>query len=236
MKCCGLVNGKSDWGSKVPESCQCEATEQDCVAGVYSTVRREDALVSGNAFNYDIIIVSSIMLTSRLRCRPAALLGPHRRLHEGKPGGGAGNCLRHRRPAGQHTYTRTHTRLMSCRKWNVCPGKVQWLLAATRGQQSWLTTCHCVPFLQIFGMVMAMILYCQIGKKDAVTTAWRPPATPTPGHAPTPGHSWQWCMAQHVFFFFWQESWESVQMFCVQLLLFFSSPSLEKQPNFRRFF
>lgn len=26
--------------------------------------------------------------------------------------------------------------------------------------------------LQIFGMVFAMILYCQIGRKDAATTAW----------------------------------------------------------------
>lgn len=39
MKCCGLVNGKSDWGATVPDSCRCEATEEDCEAGIYAKVR-----------------------------------------------------------------------------------------------------------------------------------------------------------------------------------------------------
>lgn len=41
MKCCGLVKGKEDWGSQVPKSCQCEASDPDCKEGYYSTVRPE---------------------------------------------------------------------------------------------------------------------------------------------------------------------------------------------------
>ncbi|XP_034142582.1 tetraspanin-8-like [Esox lucius] len=29
-KCCGLINGPSDWGSAVPNSCQCDNTTQEC--------------------------------------------------------------------------------------------------------------------------------------------------------------------------------------------------------------
>ncbi|KAI4793147.1 hypothetical protein KUCAC02_032904, partial [Chaenocephalus aceratus] len=38
MKCCGLVDGPSDW-TKIPESCRCNATETDCTSNaIYKEV------------------------------------------------------------------------------------------------------------------------------------------------------------------------------------------------------
>ncbi|XP_071754185.1 tetraspanin-8-like isoform X2 [Centroberyx gerrardi] len=43
LKCCGVVNGPSDWGNSVPSSCDCKDTSQTCEAvggrQVYATVR-----------------------------------------------------------------------------------------------------------------------------------------------------------------------------------------------------
>lgn len=39
LKCCGLVNGKSDW-ENIPDSCRCNATETfKCESKYYETVR-----------------------------------------------------------------------------------------------------------------------------------------------------------------------------------------------------
>lgn len=88
MKCCGLVNGKEDWGGKAPDSCKCEATEEDCKEGYYSTP-----------------------------------------------------CL---------------NRIVDFMEGNL---------------EVVLGIAFAIAALLIFGMVMAMILYCQIGGKDAATTA-----------------------------------------------------------------
>uniref|UniRef100_A0A667XHY0 Tetraspanin n=1 Tax=Myripristis murdjan TaxID=586833 RepID=A0A667XHY0_9TELE len=42
LKCCGLLNGPSDWGSSVPSSCDCKDTSEACMTSgsrqVYKTV------------------------------------------------------------------------------------------------------------------------------------------------------------------------------------------------------
>ncbi|XP_041819571.1 tetraspanin-8-like [Chelmon rostratus] len=87
LKCCGLVNGPSDW-EKLPDSCRCNGTEPECKSSVYTT-----------------------------------------------------------------------------------PCSTQIIRLMEKNMEVVLGIAFAIAILLIFGMVFAMILYCQIGRKDAATTA-----------------------------------------------------------------
>lgn len=107
MKCCGLLNGQSDW-QQVPASCRCNATEPECPSTkIYSTVRAQlQRQLWAWCGCFQTAVGSSHFNMSW--SRPAALLHQDRPVDGEKLGGGAGNRLRHRHPAGQHTHTHTH--------------------------------------------------------------------------------------------------------------------------------
>ncbi|XP_037616243.1 F-box only protein 15-like isoform X1 [Sebastes umbrosus] len=89
LKCCGLVNGASDWGPTSPESCRCNATETNCgPSAIYTT-----------------------------------------------------------------------------------PCSTQVIKLMEKNMEVVLGIAFAIAILLIFGMVFSMILYCQIGKKEPVTTA-----------------------------------------------------------------
>lgn len=77
LKCCGLVNGASDW-DKVPDSCRCNATETECKAGVYSTpcatqitslMENNMAVVVGIAFAIAVLLISGMVFAMVLYCQ-----------------------------------------------------------------------------------------------------------------------------------------------------------------------
>ncbi|XP_070785301.1 tetraspanin-8-like [Enoplosus armatus] len=88
LKCCGLVNGPSDW-EKVPDSCRCNTTVSDCKSSAVYTTPCSSQIIRLMEKNMEVV----------------------------------------------------------------------------------LGIAFAIAILLIFGMVFAMILYCQIGRKEAATTA-----------------------------------------------------------------
>uniref|UniRef100_A0A8C2XQP7 Tetraspanin n=1 Tax=Cyclopterus lumpus TaxID=8103 RepID=A0A8C2XQP7_CYCLU len=77
LKCCGLVNGPSDW-DKVPDSCRCNATEPNCTSSVYSTpcstqiinlMEKHMKVVLGIAFSIAILLIFGMVLSMILYCQ-----------------------------------------------------------------------------------------------------------------------------------------------------------------------
>ncbi|XP_061920610.1 tetraspanin-8-like [Entelurus aequoreus] len=78
LKCCGLINGVSDWDT-IPASCRCTPTESDCSAtGVYSTpcssqiirlLERNMEVVIGIAFAIAILLIAGMVFSMILYCQ-----------------------------------------------------------------------------------------------------------------------------------------------------------------------
>ncbi|XP_042258574.1 tetraspanin-8-like [Thunnus maccoyii] len=77
LKCCGLVNGASDW-DVVPNSCRCNATDTDCKSGVYSTpcatqiirlMEKHMEVVVGIAFAIAILLIAGMVFAMILYCQ-----------------------------------------------------------------------------------------------------------------------------------------------------------------------
>nr|XP_046234806.1 tetraspanin-8-like [Scatophagus argus] len=78
LKCCGLLNGPSDW-QKIPDSCRCNATEPDCKSSaVYSTPCSEKIIqlleqnmevVLGIAFAIAILLIFGMVFSMMLYCQ-----------------------------------------------------------------------------------------------------------------------------------------------------------------------
>ncbi|XP_068442734.1 tetraspanin-8-like [Clinocottus analis] len=78
LKCCGLVNGPSDW-TKVPDSCRCNATETDCKSSaVYQTpcstkiielMEKHMEVVLGIAFAIAILLIFGMVFSMILYCQ-----------------------------------------------------------------------------------------------------------------------------------------------------------------------
>ncbi|KAM7367369.1 hypothetical protein PAMP_015274 [Pampus punctatissimus] len=78
LKCCGLVNGPSDW-QKIPDSCRCNATDTECSSSrVYSTpcstqvirlMEKNMEVVVGIAFAIAILLISGMVFSMILYCQ-----------------------------------------------------------------------------------------------------------------------------------------------------------------------
>ncbi|KAM6962121.1 tetraspanin-8-like [Tautogolabrus adspersus] len=78
LKCCGLVNGPSDW-NVVPASCRCNATETDCVPNsIYNTpcvikvvelMEKNMEIVLGIAFAVAILLIFGMAFAMILYCQ-----------------------------------------------------------------------------------------------------------------------------------------------------------------------
>ncbi|XP_042367431.1 tetraspanin-8-like [Plectropomus leopardus] len=78
LKCCGLVNGQSDW-VKVPESCRCNATESSCNAGTYYSTPCSEQIIKlmekhmevtlGIAFAIAILLIFGMVFAMILYCQ-----------------------------------------------------------------------------------------------------------------------------------------------------------------------
>ncbi|KAF7648331.1 hypothetical protein LDENG_00158550 [Lucifuga dentata] len=88
LKCCGLVNGPSDW-TVVPSSCECKDTSQACapVGGqqVYSTpcsvhiismMENNMVVVLGIAFAFAILLIFGMVFSMILYCQIGRKEGP----------------------------------------------------------------------------------------------------------------------------------------------------------------
>ncbi|XP_061570767.1 tetraspanin-9 [Cololabis saira] len=89
LKCCGLVNGQSDWEGKIPDSCRCNSTAILTCESVYYTTPCATKIIEVMENNMEVVI----------------------------------------------------------------------------------GIAFAIAVLLIFGMVASMVIYCQIGRKDGVTTA-----------------------------------------------------------------
>ncbi|XP_054615708.1 tetraspanin-8-like [Dunckerocampus dactyliophorus] len=78
LKCCGLVNGVSDW-DVTPASCRCTPTESDCDStGVYNTscssqivrlLEKNMEVVIGIAFAIAILLIAGMVFSMILYCQ-----------------------------------------------------------------------------------------------------------------------------------------------------------------------
>ncbi|XP_071398563.1 tetraspanin-8-like [Centroberyx affinis] len=89
VKCCGLVNGPTDWGSSVPSSCDCKDTSQTCEAvggrQVYTTpcmtfiisfMEKNMVVVLGIAFAIAILMIFGMAFAMALYCQIGRKDGP----------------------------------------------------------------------------------------------------------------------------------------------------------------
>ncbi|XP_070709941.1 tetraspanin-8-like [Pempheris klunzingeri] len=85
LKCCGLVNGPSDW-EKTPDSCRCNATETDCKSSaIYTTpcatqiirlMEKNMEVVLGIAFAIAILLIFGMVFAMILYCQIGRKDGP----------------------------------------------------------------------------------------------------------------------------------------------------------------
>jgi len=81
-KCCGLINGHIDWGSKVPSSCDCKDTTQKCtsvggkqvyetpcVKFVISFMEKHAVVVLGIAFGIAVLMLFGMAFAMTLYCQ-----------------------------------------------------------------------------------------------------------------------------------------------------------------------
>ncbi|XP_031671113.1 tetraspanin-8 isoform X2 [Oncorhynchus kisutch] len=81
-KCCGLINGPSDWGSTVPSSCDCVDTAQACQSAngrqVYSTpcvkfvtsfMEKNAIIALGIAFGIAVLMLFGMAFAMTLYCQ-----------------------------------------------------------------------------------------------------------------------------------------------------------------------
>ncbi|XP_071754184.1 tetraspanin-8-like isoform X1 [Centroberyx gerrardi] len=89
LKCCGVVNGPSDWGNSVPSSCDCKDTSQTCEAvggrQVYATpcttfiisfMEKNMVVVLGIAFAIAILMIFGMAFAMTLYCQIGRKDGP----------------------------------------------------------------------------------------------------------------------------------------------------------------
>ncbi|XP_071187846.1 tetraspanin-8-like [Salvelinus alpinus] len=82
VKCCGLINGPSDWGSTVPSSCDCVDTTQVCQSAdgrkVYSTpcakfvtsfMEKHAIIALGIAFGIAVLMLFGMAFAMTLYCQ-----------------------------------------------------------------------------------------------------------------------------------------------------------------------
>lgn len=120
LKCCGLVNGPSDW-KPVPDSCRCNATDTDCNGnGVYSTVSSRSSLKMsvGHQLKHKTTWCTVWLWVMTSLSPPAALLHPNHQSDGATHGGRDWNCICNRHPAGQHTH-KTHTHTCTCTRTGI---------------------------------------------------------------------------------------------------------------------
>ncbi|KAM8884424.1 tetraspanin-8-like [Synchiropus picturatus] len=78
LKCCGLINGPSDW-TKVPESCRCNATDTECKPGtifdtpcstkIIELMEKHMEVVIGIAFAIAILMIVGMVFAMVLYCQ-----------------------------------------------------------------------------------------------------------------------------------------------------------------------
>ncbi|XP_035003651.1 tetraspanin-9 [Hippoglossus stenolepis] len=78
LKCCGLVNGPSDW-TKVPDSCRCNRTEPDCKSDaiyqepcgdkIISLMEQHMKVVLGIAFAIAVLLIFGMAFAMILYCQ-----------------------------------------------------------------------------------------------------------------------------------------------------------------------
>nr|XP_020513453.2 tetraspanin-8 [Labrus bergylta] len=78
LKCCGLVNGPSDWNT-VPDSCRCNATQTDCTPGsihdmpcvtkLVELMEKNLEIVLGIAFAVAILLIFGMAFAMILYCQ-----------------------------------------------------------------------------------------------------------------------------------------------------------------------
>ncbi|KAM9845920.1 tetraspanin-9 [Aulostomus maculatus] len=78
LKCCGLVNGPTDW-NPLPASCRCEATDPDCPSsGHYNTpcsariievMEKHMEVVVGIAFAIAVVLIFGMVFSMILYCQ-----------------------------------------------------------------------------------------------------------------------------------------------------------------------
>ncbi|XP_069375654.1 tetraspanin-9 [Paralichthys olivaceus] len=78
LKCCGLVNGQSDWDT-VPDSCRCNSTDPECKsAGIYSEpcadkiislMEKHMEVVLGIAFAIAVLLIFGMAFSMILYCQ-----------------------------------------------------------------------------------------------------------------------------------------------------------------------
>ncbi|KAM9705422.1 tetraspanin-8-like [Menidia menidia] len=78
LKCCGLVNGKSDW-DKIPDSCRCNATETvtcqstynetPCIKQIITLMEDNLEVVLGIAFAIAILLIFGMVFSMMLYCQ-----------------------------------------------------------------------------------------------------------------------------------------------------------------------
>ncbi|XP_029901775.1 tetraspanin-8-like [Myripristis murdjan] len=89
LKCCGLLNGPSDWGSSVPSSCDCKDTSEACMTSgsrqVYKTpcathiislIEKYMNVVLGIAFAIAILLIFGMAFAMTLYCQIGKKEGP----------------------------------------------------------------------------------------------------------------------------------------------------------------
>ncbi|XP_056280894.1 tetraspanin-8-like [Pseudoliparis swirei] len=78
LKCCGLVNGPSDW-TKIPDSCRCNATETTCTSSapyptpcstqIIELMEKHMEVVLGIAFSIAILLIFGMVFSMILYCQ-----------------------------------------------------------------------------------------------------------------------------------------------------------------------
>lgn len=83
-KCCGLVNGYSDWGANIPTSCNCVNTEtsslctttsgrsvykKTCAAVIIDFVKQHMTIIIGIAFGLAVIEIVGLAFSMTLYCQ-----------------------------------------------------------------------------------------------------------------------------------------------------------------------
>ncbi|XP_028307199.1 tetraspanin-8-like [Gouania willdenowi] len=79
LKCCGIVNGPTDWGTVPPASCKCNATDSSCTAGVIFVEPCGDKLITmmesnllivvGIAFGIACLLIFGMVFSMILYCQ-----------------------------------------------------------------------------------------------------------------------------------------------------------------------
>ncbi|XP_076015902.1 tetraspanin-8-like [Genypterus blacodes] len=89
LKCCGLVNGPSDWKTNIPTSCNCTDTSQPCMASgsrqIYKTpclthinnlLEKNQKVLLGIAFAIAILMLFGMVFSMMLYCQIGKKEGP----------------------------------------------------------------------------------------------------------------------------------------------------------------